>query len=66
MTVKKEKNVKENEIVREVVPERTVSFEQYAQKRGIPRHHFGGRKAYVQNADVPRTLLEWDEAFKGY
>ena len=42
------------------------SFEQWAARNGVPSHHRGGRRAYVNNVSKHRTLEEWDECFKGY
>jgi hypothetical protein len=43
-----------------------MSFEQWATNRSIPPHHFGGMKAWIKNANVPRTEEAWDLAFVGY
>jgi len=42
------------------------SFEQWAARNGVPSHHRGGLRAYVNNVSKHRTLEEWDECFKGY
>lgn len=45
---------------------RTYTFEQWAQRRGVPSHHKGGLRAYVPNVNKSRTLEEWDACFKDY
>lgn len=43
-----------------------ISFEQWAAQRGLKAHHRGGRRAFVRDADYPRTLEAWDVCFKDY
>ena len=42
------------------------SFTQWAARRGIPAHHRGGLRAFVNNVNKHRTLEDWDKCFEGY
>jgi hypothetical protein len=45
---------------------KVFTFEQWAKRRGVPKHHKGGLRAYVQHVHKPRTLEEWDKCFRDY
>lgn len=47
-------------------PAKRFSFEQWAARMGVPGHHRGGLRAFVNNVSKHRTLQEWDECFKAY
>lgn len=49
-----------------VEPAKSYSFAQWAARRGVPAHHRGGRRAFVNNVNKHRTLEEWDKCFEGY
>lgn len=42
------------------------SFDKWAARRGVKKHHKAGLMAFVKNVNKLRTLEEWDECFKGY
>lgn len=42
------------------------TFDQWASRRDIPKHHRGGMKAYMKDSYRMRTLEEWDSALVGY
>lgn len=49
-----------------VRPPKMYSFEQWAARRGVPKHHCRGMRAFVKNPNRTRTLEMWDECFVGY
>jgi hypothetical protein len=48
------------------VPVKRYSFTQWAARNGVPAHHRGGLRAFVNNVKKQRTLAEWDACFEGY
>lgn len=49
-----------------VKKEKRFSFDKWAARRGVKKHHKAGLMAFVKNVNKLRTLEEWDQAFKGY
>ena len=48
-------------------PEKLLSFEQWAARKGIPSHHRGGMRAFVKkNPSRHRTAEQWDACLVGY
>jgi hypothetical protein len=45
---------------------RLFTFEQWASRRNVAKHHLGGMKAFVADSQKPRTLEDWDAAFDAY
>lgn len=43
-----------------------LSFEQWATRVGVPKHHRGGMQAFLPDADRSRSQEEWDAAFASY
>jgi len=49
-----------------ITHQRVYRFEQWASRKGIALRHRGGMRAFVSNADMPRTLEAWDACFQAY
>lgn len=47
-------------------PAKRYSFTQWAARNGVPAHHRGGLRAFVNNVSKHRTLSDWDKCFEGY
>lgn len=57
---------KEVQIVAPKKVEKAYSFEQWAKRRGVPKHHHGGMRAFVKNPNKSRSLEQWDKLFANY
>lgn len=51
-----------------VTPERvrTLSFHQWASRRGIKRQHMSGIQAFIKDYSRDRSMEDWDKAVVGY
>lgn len=47
-------------------PTKRYSFDQWAARRGVPKRHRGGLRAFVKNPNRVRTLEDWDKCFENY
>lgn len=47
-------------------PVKRVNFDVWCSARCIPAHHKKGRRAFVADVNVPRTLEDWDKVFETY
>lgn len=48
------------------LPKKLFTFDQWAARNGVPTHHRGGMRAFVENPNKPRSLEDWDMAFLDY
>lgn len=49
-----------------VKPRKLLTFEQWAARKGFKKHHIGGIRAFIADANRNRPFEEWDLAAKGY
>lgn len=49
-----------------VVQRKLLTFEQWAARKGFKKHHLGGIRAFIGDADRNRPFEDWDTAAKGY